>query len=303
MNLPSQKRALWAAIVGVPLLFAAITALQTRIDARTRTEAQQKEELLLRSPGAVQKLSLGYDALVADIYWTRAVQYYGTRVGTEGATFGSLWPMLDICTTLDPKLVVAYRFGAIFLSEPGEGGAGRPDLAIELVKRGIAANPTEWHLNTDLGFLYYWRMRDYHASSVAYLEGSKNPKAPPWLKIMAARVEEKGGSLETSRMIWSEIYDGTRDPTIRDRAAKMLRGLKAEEDELHLDELSDDYQKRFGRYPASTGELRSAGLLPGIPVDPEGYPYVIGPDGKSKLNPQSPVEIPKQPKGPPPPTK
>ena len=298
MSRPSQNRALWVAAAGVPLLFAAVAVVQTRIDARTRTATQEKEELVLSSPTAVRKLSLGYDSLLADIYWTRAVQYYGSRVGTPHATFDLLWPLLDITTTLDPKLIVAYRFGAIFLSEPGIGGAGRTDLAIELVKRGIAANPDEWRLDADLGFLYYFRMKDYPDAAAAYFEGSKNPKAPSWMRLMAARVAEKGGSFETSRMIWSEILESTKDPRIQKRALEQLQGLTAEEDEQHLDELATAYQKRFGRYPTSLNELRDAGFLPGIPVDPSGYPYVLGPDGKSRLDPQSPVVITPEPKGP-----
>ena len=35
-----------------------------------------------------------------------------------------LYPLLDITTTLDPHFNIAYRFGAIFLSEPYPGGAG-----------------------------------------------------------------------------------------------------------------------------------------------------------------------------------
>jgi tetratricopeptide (TPR) repeat protein len=287
----------WAAVVGVPLLFAAIAAVQMRIDTRTRTAAQEKEELLLSSPTAVRKLSLGYDSLLADIYWTRAVQYYGSRVGTPHANFDLLWPLLDITTTLDPKLIVAYRFGAIFLSETGDAGAGRTDRAIELVKRGIAANPDEWRLDSDLGFLYYWRMKDYPDAAAAYLEGSKNAKAPGWMRLMAARVAEKGGSFETSRMIWSEISESTKDPRIRKRALEQLQGLKAEEDERHLDELAETYQKRFGHYPESLNELRDAGFLPGIPLDPAGYPYVLGHDGKTRLDAQSPVVIPPEPRG------
>ena len=299
MNGPSRPRALWAAVAGIPLLFAAIWALQTRIDKQTRSAAQEKEDLLLRSPAVVKKMSLGYDSLLADIYWTRAVQYYGSRVATPGAKFDLLWPLLDITTTLDPRLIVAYRFGAIFLSEPGMGGAGRTDLAIELVRRGIAANPGDWHLNADLAFLYYWRMHDYADASEAYLEGSKNPEAPSWLKMMAARVAEKGGSLDTSRIIWSEIYESSKDPKVQQRAATMLRGLKAEEDEKQLDELAEQYKARFGRYPASSSDMLGAALLPGIPTDPAGYPYVFGPDGKSALNPQSPVVIPPEPTSPP----
>jgi hypothetical protein len=287
----SQTRTLWSALAGVPLLFAAIAALQIRIDARTQSVAQQKEELLLRSGDALKKLSMGYDSFLADIYWTRTVQYYGARVGTENPDFSLLWPLLDLTTALDPKLVAAYRFGAIFLSEKGAGGAGRTDLAIELVKRGIAANPDVWQLDTDLGFLYYWRLKDYPDSAAAYLEGSKNPKSPVWLKLMAARVAAKGGSLDTSAMIWSQIYQSNNDASVRKFALQQLRELKAEQDETHLDDLIEQYRTRFGRYPSATNELVNAKLLPGIPVDPAGVPYAIGPDGKSKLDPRSPVAI------------
>jgi hypothetical protein len=296
----SQNRSVWLALVCAPLLFAALFVLQKRIDARTRTEAQAQEELLLRSPSAIDKMSLGYDSLLADIYWTRAVQYYGDRVATPHATFGLLWPLLDITTTLDPKLLPAYHFGAIFLSEPGIGGAGRPDLAVKLVQRGIAANPDRWGLYGDLGFLYYWYFRDYHDASAAYLGGSKTPQGPSWMKIMAARMDQKGGSIETSRMIWSQIYEANNDPKIRKLALSTLRGLKAQQDEVTLDQLAAKYRLRFGHAPASMAELRDAGYLGGIPLDPAGYPYVLGPDGKASLDAHSPVQIPEVPRTPPP---
>jgi hypothetical protein len=40
-------------------------------------------------------------------------------------------------------------------------------------------------------------------------------------------------------------------------------------------------------------------MLRAIPVDPAGYPYVFGPDGKSSLVPISPVVIPPDLKAPP----
>lgn len=292
MSRPIQDRALRAAVAGVPLLFAAIAALQTRIDLLTRTPAQERSELILRSPSTLKKISLGYDSLLADIYWTRTVQYYGSRVATENPQFDLLRPLLEITTTLDPELIVAYRFGAVFLSERGKGGPGRADLAVALVQRGIAANPRQWALYADLGFIYYWWLRDYSNAAAAYLEGSKIPEAPPFLKIMAARVAEKGGSFETSVMIWSELYSSTNNPSIRDWAKQMLRGLKAQQDETQLDELAEEYRKRFERYPVSTRELRDAGLLGGIPLDPDGLPYVFGPDGKARLHPQSTIVIP-----------
>jgi tetratricopeptide (TPR) repeat protein len=287
----SKDRLVWITLVVVPVLFVAIAALQVSIDARTRSAASQRQELLLRSGPLVKKLSLGYDPLLADIYWTRAVQYYGARIGKLHADYDLLWPLLDLTTTLDPRLLIAYRFGAIFLSEPPPIGAGRTDQAIELVKRGIAANPDAWRLNSDLGFLYYWRLKDYPNAAAAYLAASRVPNSPPWLKLMAARVADKGGSIETSRMIWSELYESSKDPNMRKNAFEKLRGLKAQEDEMHLDEFAEVYRKRFGHYPASTKEMRDAGVLNGIPVDPDGLPYRFGPDGKSRLDPRSSVVI------------
>lgn len=293
MSVSRPTRPLWATIIATPLLFAAIAALQFRIDVEMRSAAEEKQELLLRSGNVLKKLSLGYDSLLADIYWTRAVQYYGARLGAKGADYELLAPLLDITTTLDPKLIIAYRFGSIFLSERGSAGPGRTDLAIDLVKKGIAANPDEWRLYFDLGFLYYWRLKDYADASAAYLAGSRIPGALPGMKLIAARIAEKGGSIETSRMIWYEIYESSKDPSLRKKALQQLQSLKAEEDETHLDELANQYHKQFGRYPVSPREMRDAGFLPGIPVDPAGFPYVFGADGKSHLSPQSPVVEPK----------
>ena len=61
MSVSNRDRPLWAALGGVPLLFAAITLLQVRMDAETRSAAQEKEQLLLRSGAAIEKMSLGYD--------------------------------------------------------------------------------------------------------------------------------------------------------------------------------------------------------------------------------------------------
>ncbi|HEX4004461.1 MAG TPA: hypothetical protein VHX36_17535 [Candidatus Acidoferrales bacterium] len=277
------------------LLLGAIAILQAGIDTQTQEFANEREVLLLRSPNAIKKLSMGYDSLLADIYWTRAVQYYGSRLTVQSRDFDLLWPLLDVTTTLDPKLIVAYRFGAIFLSEP-LAGADRTDLAVELVKRGIEANPDNWRLNNDLGFLYYWRMRDFPDAASAYLAGSKKPGAPIWMGVMAARISTLGGSIDTSRMIWSEIYESTQDPAVRKKAADELDALRAQDDEQHLDALATEYQKKFGHYPASTEELREAGYLGFIPADPAGYPYFFGPDGKSTLNPRSPIVIPAPPK-------
>ncbi len=289
MSGQSHTRSVRLALVAVPVLFLAIASLQTRIDAETRTIAQQKEELLLRSGPLLKKLSLGYDSLLADIYWTRSVQYYGTRIGSPGEKFELLWPLLDITTTLDPKLLFAYHFGAVFLSEPTPTGADRADLAVELVKRGVAANPDNWGLDADLGFLYYWHLKNYQEAAAAYLDASGKPNAPIWLKMMAAQVAAKGESFSTSRAIWTELFDTAQNPAVKKNAFQHLQSLQAQQDLLELDKYAGDYRERYGRYPTTVKELYESGILSGLARDPAGIPYIFGPDGKAQLDPKSTV--------------
>jgi hypothetical protein len=287
----SHTRAILLALVAVPALFALCAALQMRIDADTLAMNQDKDELLLRSGALLKKLSLGYEPLLADVYWTRVVQYYGVRARKSGATYEQLWPLLDITTTLDPKLMIAYRFGAVFLSERPPGGPGEADLAVELVKRGIAENPNEWRLYEDLGFLYSIHLKDYKKAAEAYLEGSKNPNAQIWMKVMAARVAETGNEMETSRLIWTGVYSSTNDEQVRRTALQHIQSLDAELGLKRLNESSEDYWRKFGRFPTSMQELRDAGLVGGTLEDPAGFPYVMGPNGVPQLDPRSPIQL------------
>lgn len=281
---------LWKPLTAIVVLFGLLALLQVRIDAQTRSEATRKQELLVTSGPLLEKLSLGYAPLLADVYWTRAVQYYGSRLGKPDVSFDLLSPLLNIAVALDPHLIIAYRFGAIFLSMPRPG---RTDLAIDLVNRGIAANPDEWRLDYDLGTIYYSRLKDYKQAAQAFLAASKISGAPLFLKPMAASMAQKGGSIEMSEMIFAELYRSTDDKNVRKWAIGQMQRLKAQQDESELDRLIEQYWTRFKKNPTSMDDLVAAGLLRQNPLDPAGYPYMIGPDAKAHLYPSSPINPPK----------
>jgi len=276
-------------LMALPAGFIALWQLQLRIDERRAELHQERDEVVLSSGKLLKVMSLEYAPLMADIYWTRTVQYYGDKRAHEDPNFDLLWPLLDITTTLDPQLIVAYRFGSTFLSEPPARGAGRPDLGVRLVERGIQANPEYWRLYEDLGFIYYFNEKDYAKASAAFLEGSKKPHALVWMKILAAKVAEQGESRETSVFLWNELYNSATDPQIKKNALMHLQLLRAQIDCEHLDAIADEYEKHAGRRPRNLRELIGAGLLPGAPVDPLGHVYVFGVDGRAQLNPESPL--------------
>jgi tetratricopeptide (TPR) repeat protein len=287
MTAPNRKH--WLLLILLPLGFAGIWQLQHHIDSQRAALYQESDELLLRSGKLVKAMSLEYTPLMADIYWTRAVQYYGAKHAQHDPNLKLLWPLLDVATTLDPNLLVAYRFGSTFLSEPFPRGAGEPEHGIELLERGIKANPDEWRLYEDLGFVYYFDVKDYAKASAAFLEGSKNPKSLIWMKVMAARIAAEGESFSTSVFLWNDIYQSTKDPSVKQNALTHLRLLKVEQDCKQLEALADEYQKRTGQRPSRMSDLVQAGLLTRIPADPMGYAYVFGEDGKVALNAKSPL--------------
>jgi len=289
--MPNRGLSLALTLLAIALGLGAVYRLQVRMDSEISRVHQERDELLFRSGRLVKTLGLEYDGLLADIYWTRAVQYYGEEHSGFDPNFELLWPLLDLTTQLDPQLIPAYRFGVIFLSQPPPIGAGRADLAEALIRRGIANNPEHWRFWADLGFLYYWEMKDYQKSSQAFLEGSKNPDAAIWMKVLAARVAEEGRSLEVSLFLWQQVHDSAKDAATRLNAEGHLHRLKAELDLRQLDEIVAEFHKRFGRYPNSMEEVVRAGLLRSKPVDPKGFPYVLGPEGRVGLNPGSPIQL------------
>ena len=267
------------------LLLASLSSsvlLLRRLD-RVRTHATLEEVLYFNSPKLVKRLSLGYDGLLADIYWTRAVQYFGGRHAAGVEDYKLLFPLLEITTTLDPKLIAAYRFGANFLGPKLPNGAGQPDKAIALIEYGIQHNRDDWQLYYELGFIYYMEMKDYRKAQEAFEGGTRVPKAHPFLRILAAQMAQHAGEIQTARMLWQATYATNQDSMIRQNAVAHLRALQVDEDITVLEKLVAEYQQQTGALPPSFNALIGAGLLRGVPVDPDGNPYKLLPDGRIEL--------------------
>jgi tetratricopeptide (TPR) repeat protein len=273
-----SQRIAMAAATTLVLSLAASAALLWRID-QIRSTATLDDSLYLTSPKLLKRLSLGYNGLLADIYWTRVVQYYGAMHHNGGGEYKLLWPLLNLTTQLDPHLTRAYEFGGAFLSASPPMGAGLPDRAVELVEYGIRENPDNWHLYYDLGFIHY-DLKNYPAAASAFLRGSKLPNAHPFLKTLAARMAEHGGDTDTARMMWTTTYENSTDKDIRDNALVHLRALKVDQDVTELERRAGVYKGNFKVFPQTFQDMVVAGLLDGIPADPTGHEYKLEPGGK-----------------------
>jgi tetratricopeptide (TPR) repeat protein len=247
---------------------------------RIRPHATIEDALYINSPKIVKRASLGFDGVMACIYWTRTVQYFGHRHFDRAHTYNELAPLLEITTTLDPHLFPAYQFGASFLAPAPPNGAGQPDRAIQLMEYGIQHNPDNWQLYYNLGFVYYTELKDYKKASQVFAQGSQLPNAHPFLKVLAAQMAGHAGDLATARLLWSATYESSHDSLIRQNAIEHLRAIQVDEDVTKLESAVTRFGERTGRRPSSMWELAFAEHLPGIPADPDGHPYLLTLDGR-----------------------
>jgi hypothetical protein len=214
----------WALLLIVGLAVSA--AAQNWMDARRRVPAQVEETLYLNSGEAIKRASVGFDSLMADVYWIRTLLYFGREFERQrGAneTFDVsqlklLEPLLNITVELDPRLLAAYRFGAVFLPEINA------ESAVRFVELGVRNNPGEWRLYQDLGFVH-WRRNQFREAADAYARGAKLPGAPAWMRPMSALMLAKGGDRETAREMFRRLHEESDDPFVKQVSEEQLKLL------------------------------------------------------------------------------
>jgi tetratricopeptide (TPR) repeat protein len=272
----------------------------------------EDEDLSLQG-AKLKGYSLGFEGLIADWYWMRSLQYLGNKLlqAPEGninlddlkpLNPRLLYPYLNTATDLDPRFIAVYSYGAVVLP------AIDPQNAIDLTAKGIANNPSEWRLYHYLGYIY-WRLGQYDNAADIYSKGSRITGAPPFMQMMAAQMKTQGGSRDTARAMYNEMFAGASDDQTKESAALHLLRLDALDEIDGINAVLAALQKQNGTCPNAWGEAanRLVGVrLPsgkalvidrnGNPLDPTGIAYLIeNKDGtcKAGIDPEL-SKIPRQ---------
>jgi len=295
----ARPTARWFAL-GVAAAMAGAIALEVAREARFPRDTVAEAVLYFPSGRAVTHLALSYDALLADVYWIRALQHFGStrlKERLEDKKYQLLDPLLTIATTLDPQFNIAYRFGALFLSEPPPGGPGRPDRAIALLERGLEARPGHWRYMQDIGFVYYWWLRDYEKAAAWFNRGADQPGAPWWMRSLAANTLAQGGDRRASRALWQALAQTPDNEWLQKDARRRLQQLDALDGVDALRPIVKRFMGEGGAQPYSWEALVRAGYLHAVPTDPAGVPLHLGPyTGDVQVSDTSPLQpLPSEP--------
>jgi hypothetical protein len=266
-----------------------VPVTQSRVDAARIVLGPEPDVSSVWTGPVVRALSLGFSDFLADIYWLRAVQYYGKQK-LDGAptSYADLQPLLETATELDPRFDMVYRYGAVFLSEPMPVGAGRPGPGVAFLGKGADRNPTSWRLRQEQGLFTFFYLNQARQGSDILSRAAEIPGAPFWMRSLAAQILTNGGELEASLKMWSVIYEQSEPGLLRDNAASQIKVAQNRILARDIQAKVREYQARTGDRSSTLDQLRAAGVISSS-KDEAGVPFDFLPaEGTVTLSRKSP---------------
>jgi len=240
------------------------------VEAR-RVQTTIDNELALYPSGTLLgPATCGYQNVVADALWFRAIQYYGEHRKTD-LVFDKAAHVFRVLTDLDPHFVGAYRFGALVVIED----AGDREAGLEILRKGMRWNQGRWELAFDLGF-HHFRKGEFDRA-VFYFRRAALWGGEERVARFAAYAEKRRGGLDESEELWREILATTDNDRFREAARFALSGIRAARDTAFLAERARAFRGRHTRFPHDLEEMVRDGVLSRIPEEPYGGRYVVQP--------------------------
>ncbi|MGI8467295.1 MAG: tetratricopeptide repeat protein [Pyrinomonadaceae bacterium] len=286
---------IFATLIVLILGYAGIFAVSRRLEnIKPATDEAATDEDLYFSANQLKLLGADFRGLIADWYWVKSLQYLGDKVVRQQDKSDAavdindlrplnprlVYPMLDAASTLDPQFMTVYSYGAAVLP------AIDNNLAIKLLEKGIAANPDEWRLYHNLGYIY-WRAGNYPEAAEIYAAGSTKKDAPAWMRQMSANMRAQGGSRDFARQIYKQMFETAQDEQTRNFAELRFAQVESldERDAIRagLQNFARKNNRCVNNWQEISRELRavktSDGNLHfdsnGAPLDPTGEPYSL----------------------------
>ncbi len=239
---------------------------------RMRVERPASAQVLYLPSGKYLKMaSLGFPELMADAIYIWSIQYYSNYEAAD--RFRYLEHIYgSVISELDPHYIDPYLIGSLIMSVE----AHEYEMALRLLDKGIAANPDEWILSFEAGFLCYHTLRDDARAALYFEQALRAPGAPPVIKRLRAEMYRMMGDRAASLRYWREVYEtaGEGDEYVRSVAWRHVHDLTIEVETETLGRAVAAFRARTGSNPASLDALVAAGLLERVPLDPDGTPYL-----------------------------
>jgi tetratricopeptide (TPR) repeat protein len=239
--------------------------------------SQAAEAAFVPDPALARLAAVGFEALLSDYYWMRAVQIVGSSEGPVGRSH-QIGELIDVVTTLDPWVDHPYRFAALWMTDD----AAAVRKANELLERGIEHHPDKWLNRFHLGFNHFFYFGENEAAAEALAPAVVMPGAPRYLGRLVARLrsEAGGGEIEAAATFLEELLRQNPDPYKRAEYERALDEIEAERRARLLDAAREEFKRRHGRDIRAVEELVKVAprVLRALPPEPHGWEWKLDPE-------------------------
>jgi len=203
----------------VPLCFIVLALLLRPISLSIDDirRIQGLERVVIGTP------NFGFDTILADILWVKAIQYLGGIPKITEAEGAVIYKMFDRITDLDPQFTEAYKLGGLTLS------VEESEKAISLLEKGIVNNENiDWTVPYYASISAFFHLKNYK-EAMRFLEiAVKAPEHPPHIDRLLATANNLAGYKEVSLDMWQDIYENATQNYEKDLAYKNLVKLSQE---------------------------------------------------------------------------
>ncbi|MBN1592593.1 MAG: hypothetical protein JW941_05025 [Candidatus Coatesbacteria bacterium] len=254
-------------IVGLVLLFGCVVGSAFRLDAISDDVHSPGGLIFVPSPTLMKVAALGFDNLLADIFWLRTIRYvYNQQQGSKN--YDMLDEMLEVVTRLDPYESDIYERGGSWLYED----AGRPQEGIKFLEKGLKMVPEKdearWRLAFHIGKCYREVLFD-EKEATRYFELAKTmPGVPRMITVSVAAGYERQGEFEKAIKFWEEARDYLDSDNLPADFDMDQYHAAVSHEAMNVKHGLDLFKQRFGYRPKDLRGLISAGILSELPKNP-----------------------------------
>lgn len=199
-----------------------------------------------------KRFSLGFNDIMADLYWLRVIQNidycenanYGRKSSNPGLGMdeilsanlrnsrchkGWVYQMLNLVTDLAPKFRKVYRVGGELLSVAVDDREG----ARLIFDKGIKQFPAYWELLYSASYHYLFEYQNPEKAADLLIQAAENG-GPFWFRQMAGTLYTKAGRFvmaEVTLRSYVENYEGKRGVEQAKKRLEELQVAKQKEKE------------------------------------------------------------------------
>ncbi len=243
---------------------------QLNADECRRAEEASHRQIFVPSPEATQVASMGFDLVVADLLWARAVLLFVDFLDQDSQD-GAVWTrtVLQTVTRLDPLWRTPFFYGGSMLRllDDLDGSDG-------IFTAGMEAFPEDAYFPFSMAMNAYLFRQDLEKATTYLTQAAGLPNAPKWYRNAAAEFIHRGGQRKAAVKYLNEQIESANSDKERQLLINTRNDLLYAQIIEVVGSRQDKWEAHFGR------ALVDVQVLEPLPPDPKGGTWIVGGDGR-----------------------